>query len=127
MTPESNNMPKDLDYTDLGAYLVSISKRIAALEVDAVEMEDIAAARDEKIVRINEDLKQDLERFSEQVKGIHEGLKELSQQVTEVVKMFNTIARKGSMERLQRKIDDWNPEMLATHKDMRKVLGRVKQ
>ena len=115
-------MTRDLDYSDIGSYLVSISKRIAALEVDFVEMVDFVDERKDKVTKVNNNFKSDLTNLRAEMNSLRWEASDLNKLVDEAILHFNRTLRKSKFERLVRRVEDFSPEDLATYKGMERAL-----
>lgn len=119
-------MMVDIDYSDMGSYLISISKRIASLEVTAEEMKDSIEDTHTEIKSKTNAFREEEEDLNEELKSLKEDISELSREVHRLVETFKGVARENSMERLERKIKEWAPEDMATHKDLHRNLKKIR-
>lgn len=116
----------DFDYSDMGAYLVSIARRIAQLEVVAHEMEAVVDEESDRIGGAYREFQHDIKNLEKQIQGVKKEMSELTLATNHLIEGFKRIARKNSIHRLERKIDAWNPEKMATHNDLHRNIEKLR-
>ncbi len=116
----------DFDRSDMNSYLRGIAERIASLEVKSEELQEKINGQIRDIESSGEEFREELEDLRREMNRVREDARELSDNLKAVIQEFKMVTREGAFDRLKRKVDDWNLEKLATHKDFRRMVEDIK-
>ncbi len=118
-------MSFDLDFSDLHSYIESIARRVSSLEEGMAESAEAFEAKAQAVNAFRNEFASEQESFKERAELLGRELEELSEKVLLLVTQFKALTRKESFQRLQRKVDEWSPEKIATHEDLRRNLEKL--
>lgn len=105
---------------DLNEYLLKMAKRIADLEVQAEQLNSRLADNNDEIGEQRRNFQERLHDLRSDVNEAGEHLDEIEKTVDNIINGFKTVARTNQRERLENRIDDWQPEERVTYEQAKR-------